>query len=138
MFKHLLVAYDGSEPALRAFHYAAGLARTYGAALTVLAVARPPEVGADVETEAVIESSRQYHETLVRALASQPEAQGLTVDYRVAIGHPAEQIIAQAETSGADLIVLGHVGRGLMTRWLMGSISKQVVNHAPCAVLVVR
>lgn len=138
MFKHILVAYDGSEPALHAFRYGAGLARAYSAALTVLSVVRPPEFGADVETEAVIESSRRYHEDLLRALAAVPEAQGLTADYRVAVGHPAEQIIAAAEAGGADLIVLGHRGRSGLGRWLLGSISKQVMTHAPCAVLMAR
>ncbi|OOG28846.1 hypothetical protein B1C78_00485 [Thioalkalivibrio denitrificans] len=138
MFKQILTGYDGSEPALRAFALAAGLACTYGAALTVLAIARPPEGGADVETEAVIESSRQYHEKLLQELAARPEAQGVQAEYRVAVGHPAEQIIAHAEAGGADLIVIGHRGRGLIQRFLMGSISKQVVSHAPCAVLITK
>jgi nucleotide-binding universal stress UspA family protein len=39
---------------------------------------------------------------------------------------------------GADVIVVGSHGRGAIERLLLGSVSEQVVRHAPCPVLVVR
>ena len=45
MFKKILVAFDGSAPAVKAFDLAMDLAGKYAAALSVLAVARPPEIG---------------------------------------------------------------------------------------------
>ena len=43
-----------------------------------------------------------------------------------------------AERSGADLIVVGSHGRNAISRLFLGSTSQYVVQHAPCAVLVVR
>jgi nucleotide-binding universal stress UspA family protein len=39
---------------------------------------------------------------------------------------------------GAAEIVVGHRGRTLFKRWLLGSVAKYVIDHAPCAVLVAR
>ena len=58
MYRKILVGYDGSAAGRKAFDAALELAAKDGAELYVLSVARPPEVGDDVETEAVIENSR--------------------------------------------------------------------------------
>jgi nucleotide-binding universal stress UspA family protein len=53
-------------------------------------------------------------------------------------GDPAESIIDAAQSEGADMIVVGSHGRGALGRALIGSVSDQVVRHAPCPILVVR
>jgi nucleotide-binding universal stress UspA family protein len=138
MIQRILFAYDGSESSTKACDLALDLARRYGARLTVLSVARPPEFGDDVETEAVIENSRAYHETLLDQVRRRPDAAGIDVTFEVRVGHPTEQIIAAAERANADLIVLGHRGKTLFQRFRLGSVSKQVVQYADCPVLVVR
>ena len=65
MYRKILVGYDGSAPGRKAFDAALDLAAKHGAELHVLTVARPPEIGDDVETEAVIENSRRYHHGLL-------------------------------------------------------------------------
>ena len=56
----------------------------------------------------------------------------------VELGRPSEQIIAAAAGWPADLIVVGSHGRGFWSRLALGSVSSEVVHHAPCSVLVVR
>ena len=51
---------------------------------------------------------------------------------------PIEGILGEAERFGADAIVLGWRGHGVMRRLLMGSVSRGVVRGARCAVLIVR
>lgn len=51
---------------------------------------------------------------------------------------PADAIVKYAEKNGIDLIVIGNKGAGAITRFLIGSVSSQVVTHAPCSVLVVK
>jgi nucleotide-binding universal stress UspA family protein len=53
-------------------------------------------------------------------------------------GDPAESIIEAAKSEGADIIVVGSHGRAALGRALIGSVSDQVVRHAPCPVMVVR
>jgi nucleotide-binding universal stress UspA family protein len=137
--KHILVAYDGSAAATKAFSLALELAEKYGAELRVLAVARPPEFGSEVETEAVIENSKQHYHKILRPLQAVASSQRtVAIHFEVAVGHPAEQIVRHAEDWKADLVVVGHRGRTFFERWLIGSVAKHVINHAPCAVLVAR
>ena len=136
--KRILVAYDGSAAADKAFDLALDLAGKYGATVKVLAVARPPEFGSEVETEAVLENSRKHYLQIMKPIRERLAASGLTHEIEVASGHPAEHIVMNAEQWGATLIVLGHRGTGLMGRWLLGSVAKQVMHHAHCAVLVAR
>ena len=138
MFKKILVAYDGSDAAKHAFDLGLDLAQKYGAALRVLAVVKPPEFGDEVETGVVIENSRGHYQRELRPLRDHTTKLGFSVDYAIEVGHPAEHIVIDAEEWGADLIVIGHRGHGLMGRWLLGSVAKQVMHHATCAVLVGR
>ncbi|MHB9100504.1 MAG: universal stress protein [Sulfuricella sp.] len=136
MIHKLLIAYDGSDSAKAAFDFALGLAEKYSAELHVLAVARPPEFGAEVETEAVIESSRRHCTHLLQPLKTR--VAGLTAHFEVVVGHPAESIVLYAEDHGIDHIVLGHRGHSLFERWLLGSVARQVIAYAHCTVTVVR
>ncbi len=53
-------------------------------------------------------------------------------------GPPRMVIIDEAESWGADLIVVGSHGYGRWERFLLGSVSQSVVSHAKCSVEVVR
>jgi len=136
MIQKLLIAYDGSDSAKAAFNLAIDLAEKYGAELHVLAVARPPEFGEEVETEAIIENSRRHYTHLLQPLKAQ--VAGLTAHFEVMVGHPAESIVLYAEDHGIDHIVVGHRGHSLFERWLLGSVARQIIAYAPCAVTVAR
>lgn len=60
------------------------------------------------------------------------------VETTVMINRPATGIVAEARRTAADLIVLGSRGRGALGSALLGSVSAEVVDHAPCPVLVAR
>ena len=136
--KQILVAFDGSESAARAFDFALELAAKFGAELRVLAVVRPPELPEDVETEALVESAREYYEGQFGPLQSRAGKASVKTSFAVAVGHPAEQIVHYAETEGMDHIVLGDRGKTFFRRWLIGSVSKQVIHYAHCTTTVVR
>lgn len=53
-------------------------------------------------------------------------------------GRAASQIVEEARAFGADLIVLGNRGHSGIETMLLGSVSAEVVDHAPCAVLLAR
>ena len=136
MIRKLLIAYDGSDSAKAAFEFALDLAGKYVAELHVLAVARPPDFGSEVETEAIIENSRKHYTHLLHSLNAQ--SADLAAIFEVMVGHPAECIVLYAEEHGIDHIVVGHRGHTLFERWLLGSVARQVIAYAPCAVTVVR
>lgn len=138
MISKILLAHDGSEAADHAFEFALETAAKFSARLVVLTVARLPEPPEDVETEAVIESARERLDALGRRLEERALAARITPTLETRVGHPAQQIVAYAEENGVDLIVVGHRGHTLLARWLIGSVAKQVIIHAPCPVTVVR
>lgn len=138
VYRRILVGYDGSNAGRKAFDAALGLAAENEAELFILAVARPPDIGDDVETEAVIENSRRYHHRLLEELKAGITTKDVKLHYEVAIGHPAEQIIYSADKHGVDLIVVGDRGHSTFVRLLLGSVSRHVVEHAGRPVMVVR
>jgi nucleotide-binding universal stress UspA family protein len=144
--KCIIAATDGSDAAERAVEFAAALAKTGEAELSVIHVTRaaPKILAADLEAYA-----RSEHMRLEEALATASEEELSHAD-RLAVSHgvkrvrtesqsgdPAEVIIRSAREKNADLIVVGRRGRGRLAGLLLGSVSQKLVALAPCAVLVV-
>ena len=84
---------------------------------------------------------RKVNETgrklLARSVQKLVEA-GFTAEPLCQSGNPAERIMKGATKQHADLIVMGAKGLAAVDRFLLGSVSTRVVQHANCAVLVVR
>ena len=80
------------------------------------------------------EASRKMLEQSVQKLIKA----GFTAEPLCYLGNPAEEIMKTASQQKADLIVMGAKGLGAIARFLIGSVSTRVVQHANCAVLVVR
>lgn len=138
MINRLLIAYDGSDSARAAFEFAHSMAKQYGAELHVVAVAQPPEFGSDVETEAVIEQGRENYNRILLPLRGRLAKESMKAVFDVLVGHPAEQVVRYAEAHHIDHIVVGHRGRTLFERWLIGSVARQILVYAPCSVTMVR
>lgn len=61
---------------------------------------------------------------------------GVNVSEKLVDGHPAEEIIKEAQED--DLIVIGSKGRTALDRLLMGSVAENVVRHAHCPAMLVK
>jgi nucleotide-binding universal stress UspA family protein len=132
----ILVAYDGSVEAKLALERAAEIAKLENAEVAVVSVA--PVMtggrGAGIDpTSDVPEHRRQLDEALARMTELGTAARAIEV-----VGHPADAIIQIAETEGSNLIVIGSRGLGGVQRFLMGSVSSRVAQHAPCNVYIAR
>ena len=138
MTYRVLCAYDGSPSAGKAFEFAVTLAKNFQGELRVLSVVQLPEPHEDIETEALAESGQERFARDFEKLRSRASVVGLPVEYEVAVGHPAEQILYHADQWRADHIVLGHRGTNTFKRWLMGSVSNRVIAYATSVVTVVR
>ena len=138
MTKRILIAYDGSESADKAFEFALDFTERYQGELYVLSVIRLPEPHDDIETEAFIEqANKQYHGQFAH-LQKRAHAHSFPIHFKSVIGHSTEQILRQAEELKIDHIIVGSQGKGFFQRILLGSVSKQVMIYAPCSVTVVR
>jgi nucleotide-binding universal stress UspA family protein len=144
--KNILVATDFSEPSEAALAYGRELARSFGAALTVVHVVDDTMARAfgidggvlltDPAMQQEIEASALAQAT---ALLSDEDRTELKAAARVLTSTtPALAIVTYARETNADLIVMGTRGRGGVAHLLMGSVSEKVVQTAPCPVLTVR
>ena len=142
--RQILLPVDGSEGAAHAARFAARLARTAGAAITLMYVLHPVTATA----EGLASKSRDEAQAILRRAAapsfrSAAEAMGpvehpLHVREVVELGDPAGKIVAYARANPVDIIVMGSRGLSPFREILIGSVSDKVVRHAPCPVTVVR
>jgi nucleotide-binding universal stress UspA family protein len=141
MPRSIVVATDGSEPAERAVREAIRIAAGEGARLHVVTAHPDPHMFreriASGATEVPIKL-REVAESVVARAAREAEDAGVEVETHAREGDPAEAIIEVANEQRADLIVVGNRGLTGIRRFLLGSVSSKVSEHAPCSVMIVR
>jgi nucleotide-binding universal stress UspA family protein len=83
-------------------------------------------------------ASRKQHDVLAREMTAQLQRSGLPAEADQRDGDPASEILSAANDSKADLIVVGSHGRTGLKRLVLGSVARNVLQHATCSVLIVR
>jgi len=142
MYKRILLAYDGSEPGQKALLDARDMAAWGQPELHLVAVMPPPAAfiggeGGIYDPEREKEEEQRYKEILEDGLKRLSES-GRAVRGHVLVGDAVDEISRHAKEIGADVIVVGHKHLdSWAARWWRGSLSKSLIEHAPCSVLVV-
>jgi nucleotide-binding universal stress UspA family protein len=90
------------------------------------------------EMSAIIRVERRQAEERLQQLVTDFAAAGKKAGPHVRPDRPALGLLATAEEREADLIVVGAHGLSVLDRFLLGSVSEQVLRHAHCSVLVVK
>jgi nucleotide-binding universal stress UspA family protein len=140
IIRRILVAHDFSETAEAALAYAMGLAKTLGATLTVVHAYDVPTHGAPEVLVLATDWPKQFEVVAREALdkvVARVQKEGFSAESALRKGVAWREIIATAEQTKADLIVVGTEGRTGVGRLLLGSVAEKVVRTAPCPVLVV-
>ena len=142
MYKRILLAYDGSATGQQALLDCHEIAQWSHSELTLIAVMPLPmtpiglEGGVYDETLQVSEKNR-YQTTLDTGVRKLVDA-GLSAHGEVVTGDAVSEIARCARRIEADLIMVGHKHLdGWAARWWRGSVSRALIEHAPCSVLVV-
>ncbi len=130
---------DGSQLSENATRHAIYLARATGAELVILHVVETSFVWYTAELyQQVVAELREFGAQALRRAMAMAAEHGVTARSMSVDGHSGTAIVRIAESEGADLIVVGALGRSMVEEALVGSISQHVVRHAPCPVLVVK
>lgn len=145
MFQRILAAYDGSTVARQVLREAIELAKDQHACLRIVLVVDlgplywTPVAGlnvADIEQAVIQQTQKELNDAA--ALARQEGIEPETVVRRADGRRVSDEIIAEAQSWPADLIVMGTHGRGGIGRLLLGSVAEGVARSAPVPVLLVR
>jgi nucleotide-binding universal stress UspA family protein len=140
-----LLAYDGSAGAAEAAALTAAIPWPGDSVLRVVSVIEPilapmsgpwdrdsalgPEFDAAITASATV---------TLREVVERLGSSGTSVHGSLRRGRAASAIIDEARDFRADLVIVGSRGHGAIATLLMGSVSSEVVDHAPCPVLVAR
>lgn len=139
MFQRILIAWDGSEVALRAFDVAIDLTRRFEGELTAVSIAHSP---AHAETEADRDESsqaaRRYLGSTFGEVRDRAERAGLDVEQEVIEGEDAtEALVTHAHEHGFDLLVCGHHHERRMGRLLLRGVPESLVERSRVPLLIV-
>jgi nucleotide-binding universal stress UspA family protein len=142
MYKRILLAYDGSETGQRALLESRDIAGWARAEMALVAVMPPPAayVGGEggIYDAGYEKQERERFEAVLQEGLDRLREAGHEARGTVLVGDPVGEIARYAQEVKADLIVVGH--RHLdrwAQRWWRGSVSKALIEHSPCNVLVV-
>ncbi|MBH0197421.1 MAG: universal stress protein [Nitrospira sp.] len=136
----ILVPIDFSDCALDALEYAALVAQRAQAALTLLHVLEPVAYGLDF-TFPHIAKQEQIRAELTGQLSNLVSActsAGVSSDFTISGGLPADSILETARSQSIDMIVMGTHGRRGLSHTLFGSITESVLRRSLCPVLTIR
>jgi nucleotide-binding universal stress UspA family protein len=147
MYQHILIPTDGSELAERAVTRGLSLAKSLGAAVTVIIVEEPVPTGwwsaAESRLAGIADITAKYDEEIKKHAASvldraanAAKQAGVSCDTVQVQGVPYEAIIATAKDRGCDLIVMSSHGRSGLSAVVLGSVTNKVLANSKIPVLV--
>jgi nucleotide-binding universal stress UspA family protein len=148
MYKHILIATDGSTLADRAVDHGLALAKEATAQVTVVTVteqwsafdmANKAREGSNDPTRHFERVAESAANKILKTAGEHAKTLGVSCErIHVPDQHPAEGIVAVAEKQGCDLIVMASHGRRAVGRLLLGSHVSEVLAHTKVPALVVR
>lgn len=148
MYRHILIATDGSDLADKGVQHGLALALQLQARATVLTVSEPISTGFDdaLGWSAVATSLPDFQKAREEAarkvldgVTAQAQSAGIDPQLlHVADRYAAEAIVDTAEREGCDLIVMASHGRRALGRLLLGSQTSEVLARCGVPVLVIR
>lgn len=139
MFQRIVISWDGSDAALRAFDVAIDLTRRYQAELVAVSIAySPAHAETDADREESASAARRYLQESFAEVKDRAERVGIDVEHHIiAADHPVPAILAYVHEHGFDLIVCGHHHGSRAGRHLLASFAGDLVSAATTPLLVV-
>lgn len=148
MYKKILLPTDGSEYANKAAEQAIWIAKQSGAELMVINVIETSSlVGLPAEDlivrirEMLKEEGQKSLEKISDMVAASKVEDPCQKDVKLTLdikeGSPSDVIVKTVKEEGIDLVIMGTSGKHGLDRFLLGSVTENVVRSASCPVLVV-
>lgn len=136
----ILVAVDFLPASLKAVEHAFGWAKRLHASILLLHVVDPIYTGGFVilvTKQKVRREARRRASDRIYTLANSHIVESVPVTCFVRDGLPEIEILRLAEKMSVNMIVLGRRPKNLLGRWILGSVSDDIIDLAPCPVVLV-
>ena len=138
MLKNIVLAFDGSEYSHRALQYAKTLAERFEATLWLVHIfTHTSDLFGYEDYEKFYSKRKAGGQTILDQALQELSNTRLDVREELQEGPEAESILNIAKNCQADLIVMGTRGHGTLKGLLVGSVSRKVIHHSSCPVMVV-
>jgi nucleotide-binding universal stress UspA family protein len=140
LYKVILVPIDFSECSNRTLEYAMHIAIRENANIWLLHVFRVPDYAVTQFGWGPQDcrSAEQEAEANLIAVEKEVLSRGIKAKACFRVGHPFEEIVSMANHPEVDLVLIGSHGCSAIKRLLLGSTAARVVEHARCAVMVLK
>lgn len=141
LFKHILVAYDGSNHSKKALDKAIAFAESNMAEkLSVVHVFNLQTfvIGEAVMTTPVSADVKWFEYAEEVVAEAKEKVKHLNAEVTMLQGYPSKQILDYANSNGCDLLIMGSRGLGPIREIFLGSVSHNIVQQADIPVLIVR
>lgn len=143
VFKNILVPYDGSTYANRAFNKALDISKQHDSKLRVVACLDIANLGGWYIDKRINKDIMKKAKNLTKKLFSKlndiAKKNSVPLESKIIESkNTVKSILSFAESKNIDLIVMGSSGRGGFDKMLLGSVSNGVMQKAKCSVLIVK
>jgi len=145
MYKHILIASDGSELAGRAVEQGLTLAKTLGSKVTAVTVTEPWTAAVSGEwavafpVEEYEKAAAANAQKILKSVSETAARFGVECEaVHVKDQFAAEGIVDEAKNRNCDLIVMGSHGRRGLVKFVLGSQASRVLTHSTTPMLIVR
>jgi len=137
MFQNIVLAYDGSECSNKALKCAQSIAERFEATLWLVHIfPHTSDLLGYEDFEKLFAKRKCVGQNVLDTARQKLGATTFAVNEELYEGPEAESILKVAESRKADLIVMGTRGLGMLKSYLVGSVSRKVIHHALCPVMV--
>ena len=138
--KRLLLATDGSVPAIMATKYAIALAKVFKASLKIIFVDTSEDDHDYSRNIVMLETPKEIRQSTAGVSIAKIYADKNKINYNIEVvrGNVPKTIIKSAINYEADLIIIGNTGRTGLKRLALGSVSEAVVKESTIPVLVIK
>lgn len=142
-FKNILVPYDGSTHANRAFNKAIEIAKQHNSNLKVVACLDIANLGGwyiDKRiNKDIMKKAKSSTEKLFSRLDYTAKKNSISVDFKIIkSSNTVKSLISFGKSKNINLIVIGSSGRGKFDKVLLGSVSNGVMQKAKCPVMIIK
>jgi len=131
--KRVVIPVDNTEASKSAARRGAFLAKLLGVDAKIITVNDTHQFIASVVIE---DKLKKEAESFLESFKKIGEEIGVKIETELITGNPAEEIVKY--TNENDLIIMANHGKKGIDRFMLGSVSEEVVRNAPCSVLVVK